>query len=562
MKKLLIPLLITTLCGSPQLFAYYSGGYPFDTNKPAPIIECGKQIGLLTNPMGTLATNITTTALYEATLTTNGFVGTVFSMNIRTPGQKVQIFKIEDGWATIVSYKDGYIEPKVEVQASSIKELSNVVTSLPITNATWIGTEQTLKEVDKELTPFDQLPHDSYHTSPDGKYKQIKWEQSLKRYYTEDPNEWGDLQVPIYHEQPAGDNSSITALANALNYLFTKANGKPTTISKAFLFWAYDSYPLETTAIQTNKWKPQEYIKQYSLEEGECNLADKTFNQTFPIEWIRDGDSQPKQYSGITTNVNWMTQIPHPHQINLPIESRDEHQIELERALKAICQFGICEDKNMPTKAYFKGQYTPPTPDILKLAQTNLKNHELIIKCFQAWKAPQEHYLPEYFRSKLFWGLKEKDMIKEREKIKDATYYYIAQYYQFIQKEVSSGHPVIITYTLPQQLDHITNPIIGKAIKKSFVVIACPSNELSPAFTFLTPDGKQETYDLFGDHTKSYPSKEIPTRGVSAALDNNEPFQRKDIKQPQPIPGFKPGSNIYNSQIAIPKFECYSIGIK
>jgi hypothetical protein len=455
----------------------------------APIIQDGRTIGILTNTVGTLVRRLDVSAFSpkekESRLPNKN--NEILVTRPLLPGDQVKIFKIEDGMATILPIKDPESTIKTETPPSIIGELQT--TKLTETDPIgWKNTKDTITETGKLIDIQGCIPKIEVIN---GILSEIFSGGRFNWYTNKNPMEFSEAHAPITTQAPEKDNSSLVALANALNYLYTKDNGKPTQVSKAFLTWAHDTY----VSNATNAWNPDSFIDNNKIEEG------RAFRQ------------EDDNYNGMATA-----------QPELPVASGKEHRINLNAALKALLQNGVCLEEEMPESSLASGN--APSATAINNASENAKNHKISIKCFHAWNDPILKYLPE---------------VPEQAKHKVLE----AAYYSFVTKEVSQGRPVIVTYLVRE----------GKGYKKkSFLITSSTINTRGGnglELQFLNPSGKIEQHPLYYADNKSEKTGEVPMRDYMLA--DCEPYEA--------LYGMVGINGIYDYATA-PRFECYSIGLE
>jgi hypothetical protein len=452
-------------CGSP-LHAEDIDTANLDSITNAPIIESGRLVGTITNTTASLNHTYKYPLIYNPKMNKDYSMDGEWVNSTGIPPEesigKVTILKVEDDIATIlVKTPDRPILPAVTVPYDNIPEIKGMP-HLTDGNPQWISSKQIMESMQgvtevfsKEYVEYDE----SLEKTRNGDYLRNR----LKNYrlapwrYSKIVDEYQKLQVPITTELPAGDNSSVVAVANALNYLYTKANTNPTQVSKSFLTWAHDSYPLNNNQLNT-AWHPSDNIDPKKMEEGE-----------------RIGHKQ-------------LTHFLHPEAILVPVVSGQEHRIDLGRLLKGVQRFGVALEKENPST----GKWSVPSTDTLSTASSRIDSHKIVVRCFNAWN---DNYL---FRDYQGHG----EMDKEEA-------IYRAQFLAFVTREVTSGHPVIITFLKEIQ------PSTLKYIKQSYVITGSGNLTHNKSLQFLTPSGTFESYDLFAKGG-----------GEVMPADNGNPFGR------------------------------------
>jgi hypothetical protein len=218
-------------------------------------------------------------------------------------------------------------------------------------------------------------------------------------------NDFVALQVPTEKQENKYDASSVVAIANALNYLYTKKEGHPIEVSRAFLTWAHDMnrYSDSELASNTIAWNQSEWINPSIDFEG---LVDKT-----PEEVSRDKEAREGYYTKYHIALYKECQAnlekeyqEHPEKGDTLIKGLEEIKRDLDRTkrrlttglptnvvvgdhrtagvadtLQAFLRFGVCEETLMPHSALEGTNY--PSKEALVNASTK---RNLVVRCFNA----------------------------------------------------------------------------------------------------------------------------------------------------------------------------------
>jgi hypothetical protein len=489
----------------------------------APIIESGRLVGTITNVVVNLSEPIAVPIFHGAkrleNFTMSGEMVGHVTIQPDSPSVTVKILRVEDDIATII-IKDTQrpILPVVQVPSSNIRELQKMP-HLTDVNSTWINTEKIEASLKPELVRFEKNFEHAWPVgvpfnpnSPAGKehiQREIQGVYTIPWHHSDIVDEYQKLQVPIATELPSGDNSSVVAVANALSYLYTKASSNPVQVSKSFLTWAHDLYPLNDEE-QNTAWHPSDYIDPKKLDEGERYVAGK--------------------YGKTLT----------PEKIRVAVTSGNEHRIDLGRLLKAVQRFGVALEKESPST----GTWTAPTAETRSLALDRISHRPIVVRCFNAWN--DINVAPKY---------------TDISDLSDQWRIYRAHYTAFVTREVAAGRPVIVTY-----LKRISP---GTYIKRSFVVTGSGNPQQHQSLQFLTPAGNFETYNSIGSKTAT-PGEVIATTGANpfTGLFNGEPwYVTLSSKNKLIWPGVTYSQTAQqqaggSSDGVPPKFEIYSLGFE
>jgi hypothetical protein len=503
-------------CGS-SLHAEDIDTANLDSITNAPIIESGRLVGTITNTEATLNDSIMVPLFYQPVLhpdhSVSGKIVNNVTVDIDPSITKVHVLKVEDDMATIfIKDKNLPFLPPVQVHYSFINELTNLP-HLTDSNPNWKSTAQVMTSLDgvkdrfmsryvePTLTPHTGAPPppSEYHNN----YRNIPWHHSKVE------DEYQNLNVPITTEAPIGDSSAIVAVANALSYLYTKANTNPTQVSKSFLTWAHDAYPLNDNELNT-AWHPSDYVNPKTIIEGERH-----------------------------DRVKWDF-AQHPHFIAAPVSYGNEHQIDLGRLLKGVQRFGVALEAESPSN----GRWNNPSADTIATAKDRGNHHPLIVRSFNSWND---------------MSLMSKCSDLKDHIIKMDTYQ--ALFLAFVTKEVTAGHPVLVTYLKK------TAPKSNTYQKRTFVITGTSTPTRHQSLQFLTPSGKFETYNSFGESTPAWGEVMSPDpSNPHAAVIRGEPYRYLLVKEIVPIWKDVETSPVAAQRLGVSgstnvKFEVYSLGL-
>ena len=491
----------------------------------APIIESGRLVGTITNTSATLRVSVRVpgfnSAVRHKDFTVSGTVNTPHNVGPEVdqycseaekahgPTPEVKIIKVEDDMATIVptSSKLPFLPSAVTVPIEYIKELDGLP-HLTDNNPLWINSETMLESLagvkERYIKNFPA-------NGPAFAWRNIPWHHNTVH------DEYQTLKVPITSELPYGDNSSVVAVANALNYLYTKANTNPTQVSKSFLTWAHDAYTLNDSQL-TSAWSHQSHIDPKLITEGEsCRIL-----------------RAPNSPSGTF----------HPERIAIPITSGNEHIVDLGRLLKGIQRFGVALEPEQPST----GVWATPSTDTQKAAKNRIASSPIVVRCFNAWN--DVNFLRTV--NSQSW----RDYMMEKGS-------YEAQFYDFVTSEIAKGHPVIITNI------NEASPNSGLYRKRSYLITATDQPKYMQSLQFLTPSGKFETHKYFEDKGRNYgevlvKDTEQNSFGdlrmfslLTTVLPQSHSPSWKDVNYTSSV-----RHQLRSNKYATPKFEVYSLGFE
>lgn len=523
-----------------------------DTNTTAPIIESGRQIALLTNTAGTLNQNIYITTMTKwirhPDYTMDGDIADHLQIGPRDGTQQIKILKVEDDMATVVPTGKTLTFPAITIPVCLVNELKGLP-HLSDKDLNWYSSAKIMAEM--EPTRQNYLKHsktDEKGLNANGWINGFDNTPLIPWHHSEIVDEYQKLKVPLTTEAPTGDNSSIVAVANALNYLYTKNSGSPTQVSKSFLTWAHDTYHLNDDEL-SKPWDPNDQIKPDDLQEGERYrdfpdiYSKKRFSRCGPGEF-------------------------HPERLGLAVTSGQEHQIDLGRLLKAVHRFGVALENEQPSGAEWK----LPNSEVQDTAKKRVASKPIVVRCFNAWNDINllTHTADKY------------DSISQ-------TQLYRVQFYDFVTGEVAKGHPVIITYTAPADgcnpwylgqdgFERMNPNSNNRYIKKTFVVTGRGNPKQHQSLQFLTPNGQFETYNSLGvirdpihgelaraahlreteSLFKGEPFLGGPQGEWDAGLPSSHYFIRKNISNAETWRKFLNGY----FEGYVPKYEVYSLGFE
>jgi hypothetical protein len=313
---------------------------------------------------------------------------------------------------------------------------------------TWNDQNKTLKEVDSYIPQIPPLGVNIEFK------KYVVWKEGMSS------DDIKKLNVPTVSIKPTGDSSSVVAVANALNFLFTKAEGHPVQISESFLLWANDMYNSQGVVSQF-PWSSNN-AKMSVPEEGGVEIQHVTNSQ----------------------KVIAVTPPTSKNTFDIPVYNPNEHESSVGRVLSALLKFGICEQSQMPDAS------KPPTQEVITNALSHIDpTKNFTIKCFQGWEDPVAdwdsplcaYYTPsgEIHKSKL-------DLQYDRSSTEayDRLNKKAVELYSFINTELSLGRIIIITYIINGR--KVSFDILGCRNKPyHFNMDTNPMN----GFTFLGDDG-------------------------------------------------------------------------
>jgi hypothetical protein len=313
----------------------------------------------------------------------------------------------------------------------------------------WNDQNQTLQEVDSYIPRIAKVGLSTHFKD------YIVWKEGMSS------DDIKKLNVPTVSIKPTGDSSSVVAVANALNFLFTKAEGHPVQVSESFLLWANDMYNSQGDVSQV-PWSSNN-AKMSVPEEGGVEIQHVTNSQ---------------KVIGVTPPTS-------KNSFDVSVYNPNEHESSVGRVLSALLKFGICEQSQMPDAS------KPPTQEVITNAVSHIDpTKNFTIKCFQGWDDPVAdwdspdcaYYTPSggIHKSKL-------DLQYDRSSTEayDRLNKKAVELYSFINTELNLGKVVIITYI-----------INGR--KVSFDILGCRNKSYQMnfahnprnGFTFLGEDGE------------------------------------------------------------------------
>jgi hypothetical protein len=506
-------------CGS-SLHAEDIDTANLDSITNAPIIESGRLVGTITNTDCTLNQNIEVPMYSQATrqkdLTMSGIACSSMQVGPNLTDRRaielgveptVKVVKVEDDVATIVPTSSHLpITPAVKVPYYKIKELQGMP-HLTDKNPNWYSSEKVLESLEpvkaNYVNKFEitKTGPNNFRLGPN--FFNIPWHRSSI-------NEWQDLKVPITSELPYGDNSSVVAVANALSYLYTKANTNPTQVSKAWLTWAHDTYQLNDSELNA-AWHPNDFVKPKELTEG---------------QWRGN---------------------PWPDLLEVKVTSGQEHAIDLPRLLKGVQRQGVALESEVPSDK----SWGIPSKESQETAKSRNLQRPIFVRCFNAWN-------DDYMKDWQDTGASDEGYINWHRSFGA----YEAQMWAFVTGEVAKGRPVIITVLRE------TQPNSGLYIKRSFVITASTSPEKWQAIQVLTPTGRFEYHNYFGDYKNSWgellePGKMNPNANLTALkIVQPQVKASHDIIWKNITYAHDWGaSRLRSNFVTKPKFEVYSLGL-
>ena len=407
---------------------------------------------------------------------TNGTIG-ILTVDIKIPtfdettrqqngdlelkkGDTVKIISTEpDG---VIISKNNSIrikEPLSVVTQESLNkttEVTNAPVTTEVTNAPetttnkFLDEEQSLAEVKNYILDVDKLTIQPYfkpcpngdvntlglHNCNGGKYVEGNrgyWMYAIPDLIPNGESTHPDLKTvsitPDFEKQQPeiatiksqSDNAAIVSLATALNYLYSKKEGRNVSVSKDFLTWAHDMQPYTDEEIKTKIWADEQ--AKYPKHENPSGVY-----------------NSPDLYTQRTRDAN------------------------LVQAVKGLQRFGVCD--TVPTISNEKS--IPPDEQDKEHALERIKAHPLVVRCFKNSKS-NKTYIAYLSQPRTSTGTAE-DFTREmviRGK-------WAAAYYGFISKELKAGHIVIVTgieITYPKGQDYLKNRTVVRICTKQSVIV-------------------------------------------------------------------------------------------
>jgi hypothetical protein len=307
-------------------------------------------------------------------------------------------------------------------------------------------------------------------------------------------NDFVALQVPTEKQENKYDASSVVAIANALNYLFTKKEGHPVEVSRAFLTWAHDMNKYSDSELASNTiiWNQSEWINPPVDFEGVLDMVPEDLERNKRVREDELTRLIPMYEKGIADYKAHYLEHPEDKEDIIPDPKRPNHYksaktgayvYTLEEqegalaktkalyssaglftnivigdhrtagvgdSLQALLRFGVCEESLMPHASLEGTNY--PSKEALITASTK-KN--FVVRCFNSLEDTNAQLTQA--------SLKEKEEMRENDQnIKDPnkswemadsimnrTLFFEARRAAFVARELDAGRVVIVTAYIP-----------------------------------------------------------------------------------------------------------------
>jgi len=405
----------------------------------------GTQVEVLgVNPQGVvISLNNTSTTIPASALDSNAVAGAVAARNMvvlakkweKIPaGTSIQCDHIIDDSAILLRHTGNtweYLETKF-CTPDSLARFKDAyalgITGKSYPPGTFINSATTRAEVNSAIN-WGKIPHD------------IETMVTLFSYHPSSfTQEFKTLNVPIVKQENENDASAVVAVANALNYLFTKKEGHPVEVSRAFLTWAHDQNALSDAEIATSThWDPSPWKNNYLdpfqiLDEhpSHSNTIITTVNEgnwKMVVDRVQEHydqvqaifDAHPELWDEIQFVPNPELNKVHPEMrpfntghyiskktgkvVETPMDVQNildetahrkasinawatrlgpvmtNHAASLVDTLAGLQRFGVCEEALMPRSILDTTNPPAPSPEAMTNAATR-KN--LVIRCFNS----------------------------------------------------------------------------------------------------------------------------------------------------------------------------------